>query len=177
MLLYRAYIFLTRDLRHNNWRDANSKGAVERRDLLTRHMKYVIKSQGREDLIPKLIPDFPVGCKRIGQSDEYIQALCSSKCTVDRSPIQKIQGRTISTADGVDTEVDALILATGFDVTGFLGDLQVTGKDGLSLNELWENNTAKTYKTVSIHGFPNFYIMLGPGSGLGHNSVVAIVER
>lgn len=177
MLCYRAYLFIIRDLYHKSFSDANSKGALERRSLIEQHMKYVMKSYVREDLVPKLIPNFPVGCKRIAISDDYIQALCSSNCTIHRSPIQKVQGRSITTADGVETEVDTLILATGFDVTGFLGDLQVQGRDGVSLNKLWEDQTAKTYKTVNVHGFPNFFIMLGPGSGLGHNSVVAIVER
>lgn len=177
MLVYRAYLFFFNDLNFAQWSDANSKRAKSARGALTEHMTHIMTSRGREDLVPKLIPTFPVGCKRIGISDDYIQALCSPKVTVERTPIDKVQGRTITTVNGNETEVDTLVLATGFNVTGFLGKLQLYGRDGVHLNTLWEESTAKTYKTVSIHGFPNFFIMLGPGSGLGHNSVVTIVER
>ncbi|CAO3607286.1 unnamed protein product [Mucor hiemalis] len=176
MLFYRAYLFLIRDLNFSQWSDANSKRAKLARGALTMHMTHIMKSRGREDLVPKLIPDFPVGCKRIGTSDDYIQALCSPKVTVNCTAIDKVQGKTLTTVDGNETEVDTLILATGFNVTGFLGKLQLYGRDGLHLNTLWEEDTAKTYKTVSVHGFPNFFVMLGPGSGLGHSSVVTIVE-
>lgn len=177
MLIYRVYIFLFLEYLHGNWLDAKSKGALQTRNLLEKHIEGVLKSHDREDLVSMLTPNFPVGCKRIGYSDEYLPALCKPNCTITRSSITSVQGRTITTADGIVTEVDTLILATGFDVTGFLGDLQVQGRSGVSLNELWDESTAKTYKTVSIHNFPNFFIVLGPGSALGHNTVVSILER
>lgn len=177
MLLYRAYIFIVADLAFSRWGSVKSKNAIESRAANEQYIKHVLKTNGKEDLIPKLIPNFPVGCKRIGISDDYLAALCSPKTTVNCSPIKTVQGRTIITDDGVETEVDALILATGFNVTGFLGDFNVYGKDGSSLNKLWEENLPKTYRTVSVHNFPNFFILLGPGSALGHNSVVVIAER
>ncbi|KAG2208916.1 hypothetical protein INT47_011056 [Mucor saturninus] len=176
MFFYRAYIFFSSDFSFSRWGNASSKKAIESRAAIQRYMEYIMTAYGREDLIPKMIPDFPVGCKRIGISDNYLAALCSPKTSVLRSPIKTVQGRTITTEDGVETEVDALILATGFNITGFLGELKVYGKDGVSLNQLWEEGVPKTYRTVSVHQFPNLFILLGPGSVLGHNSVVTISE-
>lgn len=177
MFLYRAYIFFYLDFSFSRWGNAKSKKAKESRAAIEQYMKHVMKAHGREDLIPKLIPNFPVGCKRVGISDSYLQALCSPNTTVNCSPIETIQGRAITTADGVATEVDTLILATGFNIIGFMGKLKVYGRNGLLLNKLWEDNNPKTFKTVSVHNFPNFFILLGPGSALGHNSVVTVIER
>ncbi|CAO3607274.1 unnamed protein product [Mucor hiemalis] len=176
MFIYRAFLFLLREARFGVWGDANSWIAKIFRARMTAQMKKVLTSKGRSDLIPKLIPNITPGCKRIGISDDYLQALCRDNVTVYSSPIDKIEGRTIYTKDGSKDEVDVLCLATGFDVNGFLGHLQVYGRNNLSLNKLWDEQSVKTFKTVNIHGFPNFFLMLGPGSGLGHNSVVTMIE-
>ncbi|KAI9253061.1 putative flavoprotein [Helicostylum pulchrum] len=176
MLMYRAYIFFSLERNFNQWGDKNSKRAKRATATVTKQMKEILLSNGRPDLIEKLIPDFAVGCKRIGYSDDYLQSLCLPNVTVNFSAIKKIEGRTISTADGQETEIDALILATGYDVAGFLGKMRVYGRDGVFLNDLWEEQIPKTYKTVTIHGFPNFFMLLGPGSILGHSSVVTMIE-
>lgn len=176
MYLYRAVLFLIREARFGVWGNANSWIAKFFRARMTAQMKKVLTSKGRADLIPKLIPNITPGCKRIGLSDDYLQALCRDNVTVYSSPIEKVEGRTIYTKDGSKNEVDVMCLATGFDVNGFLGHLQVYGRNGVSLNKLWDEQSVKTFKTVNIHGFPNFFLMLGPGSGLGHNSVVTMIE-
>lgn len=177
MLLYRAFHFIIRDIRISQFGDVDSILAKYAKLAASSHMKNVFLSKGREDLIPKLVPNYPVGCKRVGLSDEYLEALCSSNVTVNRSPIIKIQGKTICTADGVESEIDTLVLATGFDVVAFLGEMKIYGRDGMSLNDIWEQKTPKTYKTVCVHGFPNLFMLLGPGSALGHNSIVTMIER
>jgi cation diffusion facilitator CzcD-associated flavoprotein CzcO len=176
MYIYRAFQFFIRELRFGIWGDVNSWIGRAYRKVLVNQMKRLLFPKGRPDLVPKLIPKVVPGCKRIGVSDDYLQALCEDNVTVNCSPIEKIEGRTIITKDGTEAEVDVLCLATGFNVNGFLGHLQVYGRNGVSLNKLWDEESAKTYKTVNVHGFPNFFIMLGPGSGLGHNSVVTTIE-
>jgi cation diffusion facilitator CzcD-associated flavoprotein CzcO len=178
MLIYRAFLFLRSDLiRFKMFRDANSKIAKIAKTQITAHMKHVFISNGKPELAEKLIPDFPVGCKRIGISDDYLPALCAKNVTVNTESIKKVQGRTITTADGTETEVDVLVLATGFNTGGFLGELNLYGRNNVHLNELWETSIPKSFKTVSVHGFPNMFMTLGPFSGLGHNSVVTIIER
>ncbi|KAI9481502.1 MAG: hypothetical protein EXX96DRAFT_566975 [Benjaminiella poitrasii] len=176
MYLYRAYQFFIREVRFSVWGNHNSRLAKSFRALLEKNMSQILLSRGRADLIPKLIPKVTPGCKRLGVSDNYLEALCESNVTVHSSPIEKIEGRTIMTKDGSESEVDVLCLATGFDVSGFLGRLQVYGRDQVWLNKLWEEVPAKTYKTINVHGFPNLFLLLGPGSGLGHNSVVTMIE-
>ncbi len=176
MYFYRVFQFLVREARFDVWGNANSWIAKYFKYRLTNQMKNTLISKGRADLIPKLIPNIAPGCKRVGVSDDYLEALCEKNVTVNCSPIEKVEGKTIYTKDGTQSEVDVLCLATGFDVNGFLGNFQVYGRNGVSLGKLWHEDSAKTYKTVSIHGFPNFFIMLGPGSGLGHNSVVTTIE-
>ncbi|KAI8077569.1 putative FAD-binding monooxygenase [Thamnidium elegans] len=168
--------FFLRESRFGVWGDTSSLIARIYKRIITREMTKVLVSKGRSDLLPKLIPTIEPGCKRIGVSDDYLQALCEDNVTINVSPIAKIKGRTIITKDGTETEVDVLCLATGFNTNGFLGDLKVQGRNGVCLDTLWKENSAKTYKTVNIHGFPNFFMMLGPGSGLGHNSVVTNIE-
>lgn len=177
MFLYRAFIFYFLEFTFSIWGNVNSKSAKARKEGNRIYMTHVLESNNRHDLVDKLIPDYPVGCKRIGISDDYMQSLCAENVTVNTSSIKNIQGRTITTADGHETKVDVLCLATGFDAGGFLGELNIYGRKQVHLNKLWDENTAKTFKTVTVHGFPNYFILLGPGSALGHNSVVAIIER
>jgi cation diffusion facilitator CzcD-associated flavoprotein CzcO len=177
MFLYRIYMFFAREMLFGAWKDSNSWIANSAKNSTAKYMKDTMIAHHRQDLVDKLIPSFPVGCKRIGISDDYIPALCANNVSVNCEPISKVEGRTITTIDRNETEVDVLVLATGFNVAGFLGELKIYGRGGVSLNQLWDEYTAKTYKTVNVHGFPNFFITLGPGSALGHNSVVTIIER
>jgi cation diffusion facilitator CzcD-associated flavoprotein CzcO len=176
MRVYRAYLFFLRELRFGIWGNVDSSIAKNFRRGLEKQMSSILISKGRPDLISKLIPNVRPGCKRLGVSDDYLQALCEPNVTVNTSPIDRIEGNSIYTKDGSKAQVDVLCLATGFNVNGFLGNLQVIGRNGVSLNKLWDEQLARTYKTANVHGFPNFFIMLGPGSGLGHNSVETMIE-
>ncbi|KAI8381112.1 putative flavin-binding monooxygenase [Radiomyces spectabilis] len=177
MTIYRFVLFLRNELKymlgfgyHNSW-----TYRVHQRQTI-KQMTKRLEAQGRPDLVPKLIPDYPVGCKRITLSEDYLEAVSQSHVTVNRSAITKVEGRTITTADGKETEIDILCLATGFNVQGFLGNLQVFGRNSQSLNKLWDENYPDTFKSVTIHGFPNFFMLLGPAAALGHSSVVSMVE-
>ncbi|KAI8142280.1 putative monooxygenase [Fennellomyces sp. T-0311] len=131
---------------------------------------------GRPDLIPVLTPNYPPGCKRIAKSEIYLEALAKPNVTVIRSSVDEIKGRTLIDGNGNKTEVDILVLATGFDIQGFSGNLKIYGRNKSLLSEKWATSFPKTYKTVTIHGYPNFFLMLGPSTGLGHNSVVTMIE-
>jgi cation diffusion facilitator CzcD-associated flavoprotein CzcO len=124
LYIYRCFIYIRADLRFPIWGNVNSRLAKLARKANENYLVSTLKAKGREDLIPKLMPNFNVGCKRVGLSDDYVPALCSSNVSVTNSPIKSIQGSVITTQDGNDTNLDALILATGFDVTGFLGNLK-----------------------------------------------------
>ncbi|ORX50828.1 putative flavo protein [Hesseltinella vesiculosa] len=155
------------------------------RSLLARFVRWWFKvdmrlrlaRRGRTDLVPVLTPDYAVGCKRIARSENYLEALASPNVTVKMGKITKVQGQTIYHEDGSETHADVLVLASGFEVKGCLGNLKVHGRNGVELNSLWsKNDYPSTFKTVAIHNFPNFFLLLGPNSGLGHNSVLLMIE-
>lgn len=137
---------------------------------------YRLKKAGRPDLIPILTPKDAPGCKRIAKSENYLEALAKPNVTVVPSAVKETNGDIIIDTHGNKQQVDILVLATGFDVEGFLGNLDIQGREGMNLRKEWDGNFPSTYKGVSIHGFPNFFLLLGPGAGLGHNSVVTMIE-
>ncbi|KAL0073399.1 hypothetical protein J3Q64DRAFT_1443063 [Phycomyces blakesleeanus] len=177
MFLYRAFFFFLWEYLYTLMGYPNSRTSK----MISRYIRYrMIKrltNKGRGDLVPVLVPDYAIGCKRGALSDDYLETLCAENVRINRVPIKNIVGRTIITEDGRISEYDIVCLATGFKTTSILGDLQVTGRNSLSLNKLWETSYPKTYKSVGIHGFPNFFMLAGPASILGHSSVVFMIEQ
>ncbi|KAI7890615.1 uncharacterized protein EV154DRAFT_247520 [Mucor mucedo] len=176
MRLYRNAIFFQHELYYLNFGyHSTFIGRLVHR-LFTWITASKLKKAGRPDLIPTLTPNFPPGCKRIAKSENYLEALAQPNVTVVTSTIDKIDGTTLIDANGNKEQVDILVLATGFNVAGFLGNLTIVGRDGICLNKEWDENYPDTYKSATIHGFPNFFLMLSAGSALGHSSVVTIIE-
>ncbi|CAO3589258.1 unnamed protein product [Absidia cylindrospora] len=161
MKLYRLYIYLGREMFYVNFRYFDSFVGKIARKFSTKEMEKRLISKGRPDLIKSLVPDYDFGCRRITPSEVYLESLTENNVSVERNAIKSVHGHTITTADGNEFECDVLILATGYDTTGFLGNLQVNGRNNQNLNQLWEDNYTKTYKSVAIHGFPNFFMLLG----------------
>lgn len=122
-----------------------------------------------------LTPKYAVGCKRILQSTDYFQALTRDNVEVIPTGIEKITANGVVLKDGRTIEADAIIFGTGFDSTGFLAPMKVTGRNGLDLNEAWKDG-AEAYLGVAVSGFPNFYILYGPNTNLGHNSIIFMIE-
>ncbi|KAI8138275.1 hypothetical protein BJV82DRAFT_697788 [Fennellomyces sp. T-0311] len=168
-LIYRLYLFL-------KVCTAQRGGAKRFKKNLEVEMRTRMEKQGRPDLIPKLIPEFAPGCKRLAISDNYIEALCRRNVVVQTNTIKKIQGRTIVTQDDDEQDFDILVLATGFNVAGFLGHLEVHGKTEANLNHTWRQNFPDMYKSTLINGYPNMFMILGPSSYPGNNSAVAMGE-
>ncbi|KAL0073397.1 hypothetical protein J3Q64DRAFT_1756502 [Phycomyces blakesleeanus] len=177
LYLYRFYSYLGWEYLYFLFGYPDSKASKFMTQSIKSRMIKRLEAKGRGDLVPLLIPDYVVGCKRVAPSENYLEALCDEKVYINRSPIREIIGRTIVTEDGRSSEFDVLCLATGFNVSGFLGNLRVTGRDNVCLNDLWSTEYSKTYKSVGIHGFPNFFLLGGPASLLGNNSVIFMFEQ
>lgn len=111
---------------------------------VAKSMRERIEKQGRPDLVDKLIPKYLMGCKRIAPSEDYLEALCQDNVTVETTPIQQVQGRTITTVDGKEQEFDILVLATGFDVPGFLANLE-----GKTMHWAFHSHTDSSHDTCS----------------------------
>ncbi len=91
------------------------------------------------------------------------------------SPIARVVADGVVTEDGVHHPADVLVLATGFQSTDFLAPMEITGRGGRSLNDAWKGG-ARAYLGLSVAGFPNFFMMYGPNTNLGHNSIIFMIE-
>lgn len=123
----------------------------------------------------KLTPDYPVGCKRILLGDDYFPALVRDNAEVVTDAIVRVTENAIVTADGREHEVDAIIYATGFVTTSFLAPMKIEGRGGLPLEQAWKEG-AEAYLGVAVSGFPNFFLLYGPNTNLGHNSIIFMIE-
>jgi cation diffusion facilitator CzcD-associated flavoprotein CzcO len=127
------------------------------------------------DLRAKLTPDYVMGCKRILLSDDFYPALARPNVQVVASGLAKVDGSVLTAQDGTACEADAIIFATGFTVTDVPFAGRVFGADGVRLADTWrEGMTALRGTTVS--GYPNMCLVIGPNTGLGHNSMIHIIE-
>ncbi|KAG0092227.1 hypothetical protein BGZ93_003852 [Podila epicladia] len=128
-----------------------------------------------KQLRAKLTPHYQMGCRRIVVSSDFYPALQRSHVNVHTAGIQSIKGNTIMLKDGTTQEVDAMVLATGFRIMDILPEGSVFGKDGCDVVKVWGMDP-KTYYGVTSAETPNMFFLLGPNTGLGHNSVLFMVE-
>lgn len=124
----------------------------------------------------RLQPSYRLGCKRILISNSYYRAFNRQNVHLVTAGIEKIGTDYIRTKDGSQYKADAIILATGFHVTDSPVYRRIFGKDGRSLGEMFDEVGRKCYKGTAIAGFPNLFILVGPNTGLGHNSMILMIE-
>lgn len=128
------------------------------------------------ELRAKVTPNFRIGCKRMLISNEYYPAISRDNVDVVTDGIQEIRGNSVVTKDGVEREVDAIIVATGFHVTDSPAYDTIAGRDGRTLAEVFDESGQQGYKGSAIANYPNMFFMLGPNVGLGHTSMVYMIE-
>ncbi len=123
----------------------------------------------RSDLWEKLQPKYGFGCKRPTFSNEYFRTFARDNTDLITTPIEKITATGIRTRDGIERDIDVLILATGYKVfeKGNLPSYEVVGRKGRELGAFWEENRFQAYEGLTVPGYPNFYIMLGPYALIG----------
>jgi len=142
-------------------------------EQLARH--HLEKQVADPELRARLTPRYAIGCKRILISNDYYPAIQEPNVELVTDGVQEIRGRSIVTGDGREREVDAIILATGFRVTEMPFARWVTGRDGSCLADHWGGSPA-AYRGTTVAGFPNLFLLLGPNTGLGHTSVLVMLE-
>ena len=123
----------------------------------------------------KLTPTYTMGCKRVLLSNEYYPALQRQNVTVITDHIAGINATGIKTVDGTQHNVDVIVLATGFQAAEGVVMFEIKGKNGISLNEAWKDG-AEAYLGTSVAGFPNLFMVVGPNTGLGHSSMILMIE-
>ena len=145
-------------------------------ELASREAKRHLRNQVSDpSLREKLTPDYTMGCKRVILSDRYYPALVRSDVSLVTDDVVAVTPEGVVTSGGAMHELDALVLATGFDPAGSYAHLQISGRDGRSFADEWAQGV-QTYLGVSMAGFPNLFMLLGPNTGLGHTSVVLMIE-
>jgi cation diffusion facilitator CzcD-associated flavoprotein CzcO len=127
------------------------------------------------ELREALSPDHVMGCKRILLSDDYYAALNRPGVELVTDPIERISERGVVTADGREREVDAIIYGTGFRTQAFVAPMTIRGLSGRELNETWRDG-AEAYLGITVSGFPNLFLIYGPNTNLGHNSIIYMLE-
>jgi cation diffusion facilitator CzcD-associated flavoprotein CzcO len=139
----------------------------------SRHMRNQIPADAV--LRAKLTPDFPIGCKRILISDDWYPALARDNVEVVTEAVTEVTPGGVRTADGRERDVSVLIYGTGFRATEFLSPIDIVGRDGVRLQERWREG-ASAYFGMAVPEFPNMFLLYGPTTNLGHNSVVYMIE-
>ncbi len=153
-----------------------SGDTLYRRLIRMAALKYLEEKIRDPELREKLVPDYPIGARRILFSDDIYDALDRDNVDVVTSSIQCIEPGGLRTEDGTLHEADVIIYSTGFETTTFLTPWNVTGRGGEVLNERWDRDGAEAYLGITHSGFPNFFMMYGPNTNLGHNSIIVMIE-
>lgn len=138
-------------------------------------VRFLRKSVKDEALRAKLLPDYTMGCKRILISNDYYPAICRPNVELITTPIREITPTGVVTSDGTTHAVDALVLATGFAAAEAVAPFTVHGRGGRDLAAVWEPG-AEAYLGSTVAGFPNAFLLVGPNTGLGHNSMIYMIE-
>jgi len=170
--LHRAFIYLHRESLYLGFR----RGTLAAR-ILARQLRRILERQVADpELRARLTPDYPPGCKRIIVSDDFLPTLERDNVALETDRIARITPTGIVTEAGRTHEVDVIVYGTGFQSTQFVAPIKVTGAAGASLRERWAEG-AEAYCGTTVAGFPNMFILYGPNTNLGHNSIIFMVER
>ncbi|KAF2445185.1 FAD/NAD(P)-binding domain-containing protein [Karstenula rhodostoma CBS 690.94] len=151
--------------------------------MFTSMSKEMLRNQlpNRPDLHEKLIPKYQLGCKRIISSDDYFPALGQDNVTLETRPIDHIEGNSVKVF-GSNGEIvsaqdnyDLLVCATGFKTVDVMHPIQLYGKNGRHIGDVWKDG-AKAYYGITVEDMPNFGMLYGPNTNLGHNSIILMIE-
>jgi cation diffusion facilitator CzcD-associated flavoprotein CzcO len=160
---------------HEGWFDAFHPGTPTAAEFTLAARAHLEAQITDPVLRERLWPSYPIGCKRLIISDDFLPAMAQPNVSLVTERIAQIEARGIRTADGVLHEVDAIVYGTGFDSLQFLGTGDVIGRNGRSLRSAWEA-APEAYLGMNVAGFPNFYMLYGPNTNLGHNSILLMLE-
>ena len=124
----------------------------------------------------KLTPSYRLGCKRVLLSNDYYPALAQPNVEVVTAGITEVRESAVVDSNGDEHEVDTVIFGTGFQVSDPPVAGRICGKDGRTLKEVWAQTGMTAFHGTTVAGFPNLFFLVGPNTGLGHNSIVYMIE-
>lgn len=163
------------------WRLEANVSLMRSGSLLGRLIERRVSSELGKLVSPRLsaealIPDYSPGCKRLLISNDYYATLLRPNVSVTTSPVREIAADAIVTEDGVAHTCDLLIWGTGFRASEFLAPIAVSGPQGRRLSDAWSEG-ARAHLGMAIEGFPNLFLLYGPNTNLGHNSILFMIEQ
>ncbi len=172
MKAYRAAIYLARETYVPGF-TLEPRLAAPARAMALANIRKGIDDPALRD---RVTPDYLIGCKRILISNTYYPTLAADHVDLVTDPIAKVTGNAVVTADGVERPIDVLVVATGFHTTEQPIARHIVGRDGRSLADVWSERGMAGYKGTTVHGFPNLFQIVGANTGLGHSSMVLMIE-
>ncbi|MEE4243938.1 MAG: NAD(P)/FAD-dependent oxidoreductase [Kangiellaceae bacterium] len=140
--------------------------------LCRTNLKLSIKDKALRE---KLRPNYQTGCKRVVINHTFYKGIQKPNANLITTSIDKIVSDGVMTTDGMTHKLDTLVLATGFDPMAFVRPMTMAGRNGINLEQAWSDKI-KTYRSILLKDFPNFFLMLGPNTPIGNFSVIAMSE-
>jgi cation diffusion facilitator CzcD-associated flavoprotein CzcO len=165
LLFWRAEMFVFSFL-GNTW----LRGLAQKQSL-----KHLERQVPDPELRAKLTPKFEFGCKRVIVSSDFYPALTRANVELVNDAISELRERSIITTDGCERPVDVIIYGTGFRAIEMLKGIRIVGTNGVEIHDAWRDRIS-AFLGITVTGFPNLFLLLGPNTGLGHNSVLLMIE-
>jgi cation diffusion facilitator CzcD-associated flavoprotein CzcO len=160
----------------SEWLNGTLDRGGPRTRLLELAFRLLLRAQVRDrDLRRKLLPDYPIGCKRLLFSNHWYPAIVQPHVDVVTSGVVAVEPTGVRDADGHLHEVDVIIWGTGFAATDFLAPMKIAGRDGRDLHEWWAGG-ARAHLGITVPGFPNLFCIYGPNTNLGGSSIIGMLE-
>ncbi|KAI4766975.1 cyclohexanone monooxygenase [Aureobasidium sp. EXF-3400] len=153
--------------------DTSSAGADEIRNLNIQMLENAFPDD--ETMREKLLPEYNPGCKRIIISDDYYPTLALPHVNLYTDRISRITSTGITTSSNETEDYDLIVLATGFETLDFMHPISMTGFHGTPLSSIWSHG-AKALYGITVSQMPNFAMLYGPNTNLGHNSIILMIE-
>ena len=156
-------------------RQGFEEGSFVRRRMLAEAARHLRRQVPDAALRQALTPPYPLGCKRLIYSNDYLAAFTRRNTELVTDAITRITPNSIVTADGRERPVDVLVCATGFDTLQLLSGISISGPSGRTLREAWAHGP-EAWHGLTVAGFPNLFLMLGPNTATGHTSTLLYIE-
>ena len=152
--------------------DPDSEGMQKLEDTVRENLESKVKDPVLRE---KLRPNYRAVCKRLIFSEDYYEAIQGPNSELITEGIDRIEAKGIRTVDGELHEFDVIALATGFKADRFMRPMGITGKNGVTVEQLWAKRP-RAYLAISMPDFPNFFMLNGPNGPVGNFSLIDIAE-
>ena len=172
--LYRCLLYIYHDVRYYGFVRKLPLISWLNTNLALLYLKFTVKNKEKRAI---LTPSYSLGCKRIILSDDFYPALDRSNVTLLGGGVKEITANGIIGQDNIERKVDAIVYATGFDIEASIKYTNIVGQNNKALMDEWANDGgAEAYLGMTIPSFPNLFLTMGPNTGLGHSSVISMIE-